>query len=172
MGQLRSSKSPRRGDLLSQHRESCGDAHPPPGFSCPPGTMEPNCRGARVRGHGVPPSCQIWGQIPRPLPHWAKSRSSLVPCNPGRESQQEEPHRDFFLQTHLSQPFFFFFLLSFFFSPQKGTRPYGKLTALFYGSRVWEAVSICAWGHCWISQRLLLSLELKLPRISRYLLIL
>lgn len=33
MGQLTSSESPRRDDLLSQHHKSCSDAHPPPGFT-------------------------------------------------------------------------------------------------------------------------------------------
>lgn len=36
MGQLASSKSPRRGDLLSESHKSCGDARPPPGFASPP----------------------------------------------------------------------------------------------------------------------------------------
>lgn len=114
MGQLTSSRSPHRGDLLSQSHKSCGDVHPPPGFASPlpPGTMGLSCQGARVRGHGIPPSCQIWGQIPRPLLHWAKSRSSLAPCNPSGESQQEEPQRDFFFKN---SPFTAFFFSSFFF---------------------------------------------------------
>lgn len=177
MGQLTSSMSQHRGDLLSQSHKSCGDVHPPPGFTSPlpPGTMGLSCQGARVRGHGIPPSCQIWGQIPRPLLHWAKSRSSLAPCNPSGESQQEEPQRDFFFKNLPFTAWFFFsssfFFLFFFFSTTKETGLYGKLTALVYGSHVWEPVSVCARGHCWILQRLLLSLEPKLPRSLRYLLI-
>lgn len=137
---------------------------PTPSFSSPlpPGTMGLSCQGSRVRGHGIPLSCQIWGQIPRPLLHWAKSRSSLAPCNPSRESgnlSKRSLRGISSSKTHLSQPFFFLLssFIFFFFSTQKGTGLYGKLTALVYGSCMWEPVSVCTQGQCWILQQLLLS---------------
>lgn len=181
MGQLTSSRSPHAGDLLSQSHKSCGDVHSPP----PPASPAP-CPQEQWGWAAKAPGWEVMAS------HWAArfgGRSHGLYCTEPKAGLLLPPailagnlgisargaSEGFPLQKLTFHSLFFFLLSSFiffFFSTQKGTGSYGKLTALVYGSCMWEPVSVCTQGQCWILQQLLLSLEPKLPYSLRYLLIL